>query len=174
MPGYIYPGGRCRDFLYLQMRKGVLIDNVVKTDNQVLFVEEALYLLEKRKLLILEDGLPCSSENLFSHSRIHSHVYRVYSFLRQKGYILKRASFDRGLYESRRWKTSDSLDGIVHHYDVYRNSQSAKLENLSFRLLIIPTEDSEFDFGWIPNIKKLKIAFVSGPNIQFSSALVDP
>jgi hypothetical protein len=155
------------------MKTGTLIDNVVKTDNQVLFAEEALHLLGKGKLLIHCNGTTHGFEALSRSSKILPYVYRVYTLLRSKGYLLKRASVDRTLYECHSVNGQNPMVHNSYHYNVYRNPKNAKQDSLSFRLLIIPAEVGDFDFGCIPKVRKLKLAFIYGQNIQFTSVSVD-
>ena len=148
------------------MKFGTLIENVVRTDNQVLWAEEALYLLEKRKLTIFKHGEEWTFGQALEHFQLHKDIYLVYSMLKQKGFVLKRASIDREMYECLSVRGIQLSPSSPPHYKVYKNPQNAKKGMIAFKLLIITGDFCQFDFSIIPD-DSLRICFVKEDKVQF-------
>jgi hypothetical protein len=135
----------------LEMKTGEIQGNRVKTDNQTLYPEEALYMIERNQLELKQEDIPIPLQQAKKRLKVNQDVYQVYCHLKQKGYQVKRASLDPMLYDS------DILKQIpLIHYNVFKTE--------AFSLVILSSEFT--DFNTISPLANL-LCFVSGNNLQF-------
>jgi hypothetical protein len=144
------------------MKVGKITNGLVKTDNQKLYPEEALYLIERNQLELQEFGVPMSQQQAKSTLKIDQDIFQVYCHLTQKGYDLKRTCNDNLLYES---NENVSLEPL---YNVTKKSKSIS-QGLGKSCLIV-SNDKMIDFAAIPipaASEDAIICCVFGSDLQF-------
>jgi hypothetical protein len=74
------------------IQHGVYIAPIIQTKNSKLFPEEALYEMERGKLTVTLNNVELSIQHAMQIFPIHSDIYTLYCYLREKGYNLIRAN----------------------------------------------------------------------------------
>jgi tRNA splicing endonuclease len=73
-----------------KMLNAKLQNNQFHLENQILYPEEAIYLMEKKKLQVSKNKIPISIQQAIEETKIDLGFYLLYSFLRNTGHIAYR------------------------------------------------------------------------------------
>jgi hypothetical protein len=149
---------------------GILKGNEIMTSSKKYYAEEALYLLEKRQLLVQSEGSTLSLQQLFFLLEIDTELYQVYCHLRQRGYHVFRSVLDDSYFTHRRVQFQASK--VIPHFNVYninQNFRETKKGTPDFQVVVLTSNDN-LDFSTISNNQiPLKICINNCGNIQFLS-----
>lgn len=65
---------------------------MIYMDNQILHPEEALYMMESQKLIVLLDNIPISVQQAMQITNLDLDIYHLYSSLKRAAYLVFRST----------------------------------------------------------------------------------
>jgi hypothetical protein len=153
---------------------GVLKNEMVHLDNQILYPEEAIYMMENQKLIVLLDKVPISIQQAMQITELDLDLYHLYSSLKRAQYLVFR--FEPIKLKNGSLKTKEMIPVLETEkpvFDVYKSIKgfkSATRGTPNFQILLCRKNIPNLNTLLLANNSvPLKVAIIEHGNLNYFS-----